>query len=88
MFDAMARGDDDRLDDPYDDAKVIARCVFDDNGKKMFAESDIPRIQAMGNDIFLGLVGACLEINGMGAAGREAIAKNSGTTQESDSESE
>lgn len=73
----MTRDDDGNMADPYDDAKLIARCVFGDDGKRIFRPGDIMRIAAMGNDIVLGLVGACLEINGMGQAGREAIEKNS-----------
>lgn len=79
LFDAMQRDDDGKITDPYDDAKVIARCVRGDDGKQIFKEADIPRIAAMGNDIVLGLVGACLGINGMGTVGRKAIEKNSET---------
>ena len=84
----MSKDDEGKMDDPYDDAKVIARCVRDNEGKQIFKESDLPRIQAFGNDVFLGLTEACLVINGMSVAGREAIAKNLGPTQGSDSVSE
>lgn len=72
----MTRDENDTIKDPYDDAKVIARCVCGDDGKRIFAEKDLPRIAAMGNDIVVGLVAACLTINGMGVGGREAIEKN------------
>jgi hypothetical protein len=77
LFAGMTRSDDGNIDDPYDDAKVIARCVRDDEGKQIFSEKHLPRIAAMGNDVVLALVNECLAINGMGKAGREAIEKNS-----------
>ena len=76
LFDSMHRDDDGKIDDPYDDAKVIARCVRDNEGKSIFKETDLPRIAAMGNDIVVNLVADCLTINGMGVGGREAIVKN------------
>jgi len=81
----MDRDEDGRIDDPYDDAKLIAKCVRDSDGNQIFCESDLPRIVTMGTDVVTDLVDKCLAINGMNAAGREAIAKNSITTPGSDS---
>ena len=88
LFDSLERDDKGDISDPYDDAKLIQRCVYDKDDKRKFSEADIPRIQAMGNDIFLGLSLACMTINGIGEAGREAIAKNLGTITQNDSESD
>ena len=88
LFNSMDRDDDGKIIDAYDDAKVILKCVRDKNGKQVFEQRHLPRIAGMGNDVVMGLVGACLKINGMGAAGREEIVKNSEPTLGSDSSSE
>ena len=86
LFQSMTRDEDGKIDDQYDDAKMIMRCVRDDEGKQIFTKDHLTRIPTMGNDIVLALVNACLEINGMTAASREEIAKNSDATPGSDSE--
>lgn len=87
LFKSIDRGDDGDIDDPYDDAKVIVKCVCDNDGKQIFKTTDLPRIAAMGNDIVVAMVKECLAINGIGADAREAIAKNFEIPPENDSES-
>jgi len=76
LFNSMDRDDDGRIDDPYDDAKVICKCVRDDDGNQIFTDRQILQIPTMGNDVVLALVKVCLAINGLSAAGAEAIEKN------------
>jgi hypothetical protein len=76
MFAAMQRDDNGDMADPYDDAKVIQRCVRDNDGKTIFEMKDLPRLATIGNDIMLGLVAECLAINGIGTGGRAEIEKN------------
>ena len=87
LFNSMNRDEEGKIDDPYDDAKVIMRCVRDENGRQIFQKEHLTKIPTMGNDVVLKLVNACLEINGMTASSREDMAKNSGTTSGSDSSS-
>jgi hypothetical protein len=75
----MDRDENGRIDDPYDDAKVIVKCVRDEEGNQIFDDTQLPRIVTMGNDVVTSLVNECLTINGLTQAGREDIAKNSET---------
>jgi hypothetical protein len=79
LFDSMTRSDEGRIEDPYDDAKVIQSCVCDSTGQPKFAPDQLPKIAAMAHNVIIPLVNACLDYNAMTSRGIEELRKNSET---------
>jgi len=57
-------------------AKLIARCLVDDNGERMFSDGEIAALSKKSAAALDRLFAACQRINGMTAAEQEKIEKN------------
>jgi hypothetical protein len=72
--------DDGENGELYADARLIQRCVHNAAGKRIFSLDQVTKIVSLGTDIVIPLAQLCLQVNGMGEAGREQILKNSKPT--------
>jgi len=68
-----AEGD---VNDNYANEKLVQRCVRDENDKLYFNLSDVTLLAEAKCHIWIPLVNLCNEVNGIGPAAAEAIAKN------------
>jgi hypothetical protein len=66
-------------EDGYSDERLVQHCIHDQQGKRIFTAAHLTRLADMNEADFAPLLLACLEVNGFGRVGEEAIRKNSGT---------
>ncbi|MDX9821458.1 MAG: hypothetical protein RBT20_05965 [Syntrophales bacterium] len=57
-------------------AKLIARCLVDDNGERMFSDGEIAALSKKSAAALDRLFAACQRLNGMTGAEQEKIEKN------------
>ncbi len=67
---------DGRIVDDYADAKLIVRCVRDEQGQRLLNETHTTKVVELPELIVKGLVDLCMRLCGIGADADEAILKN------------
>jgi hypothetical protein len=72
-------------EDSYADERYVMHSLRDADGNRVFREEHLTRLAAMNDADFRALLIPCLEINGIGEAGREWFRKNSGPIPSGDS---
>lgn len=64
-------------------AKLLARCLCDDKGKRLFSEAQIEALSGKSADVLVRLFDIAEKHNRLDKKSREAIAKNSAATSDS-----
>jgi hypothetical protein len=67
-------------EDAYSDERLVQHCIRDAAGVRIFQDRHLTLLADMNEADFRALLLPCLEVNGFGRIGEEALRKNSGTT--------
>jgi len=77
---SCSKDDAGRISDDYADAKLIVRCLRDDQGQRILTDKHVTQIVELPELIVNRLVAICMKLCGNGDEAEETILKNYGTT--------